>query len=188
MCLCAYVFMSNMNTRAHKHMNTSKGFTLVELVLVIALMGILAAVLGPALERAVRQYDLISSRKQTLAQARAAMDRMVKEIRLIQSSADVTDVSSSTSFQFQYPHGTAITYDLNSTNLRRNTVTLASPLSALTFSYFDSAGSATSVAANVRRVQILFTITAPHNNGSLTLQTSAYLRSTDTDYANLLIQ
>lgn len=178
---------TSLRTHAFKDL---KGFSLVELILVIALMGILGAVLGPGLSNAVREYDIIWSRRQTLAQSRAAIDRMVQEIRLIQSSADVLNVSSSTSFQFEYPDGTAITYSLSGSNLLRNTDILASSLTALTFSYFDSAGVATSTAANVRRVRINFTITAPGSHGSLTLGTDAFIRTTGgiTHYDNFAIQ
>lgn len=161
----------------------------MELVLVIAMLGILAAVLGPALNRAVRGYDIVWSRRAALAQARSAMDRMAQEIRLIQSSADVLNVSSSTSFQFEYPDATSITYSLSSTNLLRNTDILASNITALEFRYFDSAGVATATAVNVRRVQITFTITAG-SYGTLTLGTHAFIRTTGaiTHYDNFAIQ
>ncbi len=160
-----------------------KGFTLVELVLVIALLGILGAVLGPGLSSAIKGFDTVWSRKQTLAQARAAMDRMVREIRLIQSSADVVNVSTSTSFQFEYPDGTAITYDLNSTNLRRNTDTLASNVTSLSFSYYNEQGNTTATASAVRSVGIQLGMDVPGDHGTLTLRTRTFLRNTGNNYA-----
>lgn len=167
---------------------SAKAFTLTELVLVIAMMSILAIGMGPPLIRAVQQYDIVWSRREALAQARAAMDRMVKEIRLIESSADVVTVSASDSFQFEYPNGTAITFDKNGTDLRRDSDVLAENVSALEFKYYDSSGSETSTAANVRRIQITLTLDAQHNHGSLTLRTNVFLRNTGNNYDDFSIQ
>lgn len=154
-----------------------RGFTIVELVLVIALLGIEAFVLGPPLAVAVKEYVLVSSRRQTLAEAKSAMDRMVKEIRLIPSQAAVISVASPTAFQFQYPLGTAITYALNGTALERNGTALASNVGLLEFKYYDSAGAETAVASRVRTIQIRLTINAPSGSGTLPLQTTVFLRN-----------
>lgn len=168
-------------------MNNEKAFTLAELVLVIAMLGILAIGMGPPLIRAVQQYDLVWSRREALSQSRAAMDRMIKEIRLIRSSDDVLDVSSSTSFQFNDLDGNATTFDKNTTNLRRNSDVLAENISEFEFKYYDSAHSETSTAANVRLIQITLTIDAQHNHGPLTLRASVFLRNTGNNYDDFAI-
>lgn len=160
-----------------------RGFTIVELVLVIALLGIEAFVLGPPLAAAVKEYVLVSSRRQTLAEARSAMDLMVKEIRLLPLGG-VTDVTSPTSFQFQYPLGTPITYALNGTTLERNGIALASNVGLLEFKYYNAAGTETAINANVRSVQIRLTINAPSNSGTLPLMTTVFLRNTGAMYNN----
>lgn len=171
-------------TRRHK----KNGFTLVELVLVIALMGILAFALAPALITGVRSYDIVWSRRQVLAEGRVAMDRMVKEIRLIESSSDVIATNSPAEFDFEYPNGTSIAYSLDGTDLKRNTDVLASDVTALEFKYFDSTGSETSTEADVRRVQVTLTIDAPGNHGDLTLRTNVFLRNTGNSYESFSIQ
>ncbi len=160
------------------------GFTLVELVLVIAMLGILAAVLGPGLGTALRSYQVVLARRATLAQARAGMDRIVHEIRLIGRPSDILNVSSSTSFQFEYPNNNAITYSLSGTNLLRNSDVLASPVSALEFKYYRASGAETATASLVQRVQITFTTTAPAGQGSLTLRTNVFLRALNDRYAD----
>lgn len=160
------------------------GFTLVELVLVIAMIGILGAVLGPGLGTALRGYDVIVSRRTTLAQARSAMDRIVHEIRLIGSPSDILDVSSSSSFQFEYPNNVSITYSLSGTDLLRDSDVLASPVSSLEFKYYRGSGAETATPSQVRRVQVTFTLTAPGSHGSLTLRTNVYLRALSDRYAD----
>ncbi|MDO8493732.1 MAG: type II secretion system protein [Deltaproteobacteria bacterium] len=167
---------------------TDKGFTLVELVLVIAMLGVLGFVLGPGLGAALRGYDTVWSRRQVLSHGKEAMDRMAREIRLIESSADVVSVGSSSQFQFEYPNGTLIVYDRSGTNLRRNSDVLAQNVSALQFQYYDEAGNTTSTAANVRRVQIQLTLDAAGGHGSLTLRTSVFLRNTGNNYDGYALQ
>jgi prepilin-type N-terminal cleavage/methylation domain-containing protein len=161
-----------------------RGFTVVELVMVIALLAIEAFMLGPPLTAAVKEYALVASRRQALAEARTAMDRMVKEIRLIPSSAAVVSVASPTNFQFQYPLGTAITYSLNGTTLERNGIALASNVGVLQFKYYDSSGSETANPANVNRVMIWLTTNVASGGGTLPLATTVFLRNTGNEYGN----
>lgn len=160
-----------------------RGFTLVELVLVIALLAIEALILGPPLATAVKEYVLVSSRRQVLAEARSAMDRMVKEVLLIPLGG-VTNVASPTSFQFQYPLGTLITYALDGTTLKRNGVDLASNVGLLEFKYYNAAGIETAINANVRRIQLRLTINSPSATGTLPLTTSVFLRNMGSMYTD----
>jgi len=160
-----------------------KGFTLIELVLSIALIGIMAFAIGPGLAAGVKSYDLITTRKQMLGSSRAGMDRMVREIRLIPGSAQVTSIGAS-SFQFQYPAGTSITYSLSGTNLMRNSDILISDVSALTFTYYGETDVVTATAASVRSVGIQFTSTGHGSIPSYTLRTRVFLRNTGNNYAN----
>lgn len=164
------------------------GFTLVELILAVALMGILAALLGPPLTAAVRAYAVITTRSAALSDARTAMDRMEKEIRLISSSADILDVSSSTRFQFSYPSGTIITYDQSGTDLRRNGAAMVGNVTALSFKYYDATGGDALSAATLRRVQIELSLTLPGSAGTLLLRTNAFIRNVGNNYHGFIIQ
>lgn len=161
-----------------------RGFTLVELVLVMGIMGIQAFMLGPPIITAVKQYDLVWSRRQALAEARSAADRMVKEIRLIPSSAAVISIASPTQFQFQYPLGNTITYELDGTSLERNGAMIAPNVSFLEFKYYDAAGLETVTRALVRTIQIRLTLNARSNHGTVPLTTTVFLRNLGNNYGN----
>lgn len=161
-----------------------RGFTIVELVLVMGILGIQALILGPPIITAVKQYTLVSSRRQALAEAQSAMDRMVKEIRLIPSSAAIIDISSPTQFQFQYPLGTTITYSLSGTTLQRNGATQAPNVATLDFSYYDAAGLATVTLTAVRTIQIRLILNAPSSQGTVPLTTTVFLRNLGSNYGN----
>lgn len=165
-----------------------RGFTLVEFVLAIAMIGILGAVLGPGLGRAIRGYNIVQARRATLAQARAAIDRIVHEIRLIQGANAILNISSSSSFQFEYPNNNAITYSLSGGNLMRNSDILADNVPSLNFQYFRGSGATTTTPSQVRRVRIQFAINAPNSQGGLTLATHVYLRALHDRYENFAHQ
>lgn len=167
---------------------TPHGFSLVELVLVITFIGILSLVLGAVVNRGVKSYDLLWSRRTNVAKAQVAMDRMVMEMRLIERPSDILDISSATKFQFEYPNNTVITYELVGTNLLRNSDILASGIQALDFQYFTANGTVTTNPITVRRVQVQLTATAPADHGTLTLQSYAIIRSGMDHYDAFAIQ
>ncbi len=160
-----------------------KAFTLIEFVLVIAILGVTSVLLGPAVTSIVRGYDTVASRRFTLSESRAGMDRMVREIRLIPGSAQISTIAS-TNFQFQYPIGTSIAYSMNGSNLLRNSDVLISNVSALAFTYYDEGANITANMNNVRSVEIQFTVNSSGSNGSYTLRTRVFLRNTGNNYAN----
>lgn len=160
-----------------------RGFTLIEFVIVIALVGVLGAVLASGLPAAIQGYDLVWSRRLTVADARSGMQRMVSEIRLIPGSAQILSVGA-TNFQFQYPIGTPITYSLSSGDLLRNSDILVESVSSLTFSYFDETGAITAIPAAVHLVGINLTVDSPGNISNFDLRTKIFIRNTGNDYVN----
>lgn len=153
-----------------------RGFTAVELVLSIAILGVLGLALGPGLSNAVQSYSLISTRRMGVAETRAAMERMAREIRLIPGRSQVSLITSS-SFQFQYPTGTSITYSLSGTNLMRNSDVLLANVSALTFTGYTETGGTTTNESGIRSIGITITTTMPY-----TLRTRVFLPNTGNYY------
>lgn len=108
---------------------------------------------------------------------------MVREIRLIPGQAQVTTTTAS-SFTFQYPTGTSITYSRTGTNVMRNSDILMNNVTALAFTYYDQAGNTTTTAANVRSVRIQLTATTADGTSSLTVRTRVFIRNTGNYYLN----
>lgn len=68
-------------------MRRLEGFSLVELVMVIVILGILAAFVGPVLFNAMRSYEGIQKSTNTNASIRYAMERVAREMRDIRRQA-----------------------------------------------------------------------------------------------------
>lgn len=160
-----------------------RGFTLVELVLTIAILGIMVGTLAPWMINTMKGYDLITTRRQMLSQARAGFERMMLEILLIPGRPQVITTGNS-SFTFQYPVGTNITYSLSGTNLMRNQDVLVQNVTALSFVYYDQAGNTTTTAANVRSVKAQISVTTTNAAQPLTIMTRVFIRNTGNNYAN----
>ncbi len=154
-----------------------RAFTIVEMILAIGILGVMGMAIAPGLETSIRSYAMMTGERQNTADIQAAVSRMVREIRQIPGSAYVTTLGAS-SFTFQFPAGTSITYSLSGTNLMRGSDILASNISALAFAYYDAAGSTTSTPANVKRVQLQVT-----SSTGLVIRTQIFLLNTSTYYS-----
>jgi type II secretory pathway pseudopilin PulG len=158
------------------------GFSMVELVLVIAMLGIAGSMIAPGFMASIKSYNFFNLRAQALSQARAGMDRLVSEARLIPSQSSIVGIAA-TNFQFQYPAGTAISYNLNGTNLRRNTDNIIQNISSLSFTYYNEAGTVTASTSSVRSVGMQFSITPP-GGSTYTLRSRIFLRNTGNLYGS----
>ncbi len=166
-----------------KRINKLFGFTAVELLVTIVILGIVGVALAPGLGTAVQQYYIVLNSRQIVSAMSAGVDRIAREIRLIPGSAQISNIAAS-NFQFQYPTGTNITYSLSGTNLLRNSDVLIPNVTSLTFTYYDQTGAVTSVIANVRSVRFQVTATAPASTQGVTIQTQIFMSNTGNDYEN----
>lgn len=64
-----------------KFQMNNKGFSLIEMVMVIILLGVIAAVGAMVLLEGVDSWVAVEHRKEAMDEARMAMERMVREIR-----------------------------------------------------------------------------------------------------------
>ncbi len=142
------------------------GFSLIEMIMVIIVLGVIAAVAAPALSNAFRAYFTGKDIAETDWQARAALERMSRELRTVRSPADLV-ITSGSDLSFTDIDGNVIRYCLGAVgtcpgaagNLMRNSQSLASGVSGLTLSYLTRAGAATGVAAQVFYIVTGFTLT-----------------------------
>jgi prepilin-type N-terminal cleavage/methylation domain-containing protein len=161
-------------------MKNKNGFTLIELVIVIVIIGIAASIIGTMLLGVVKAWTFKFNRNDILWDGRLALDRMTREIRTIKTSTNVTTANSS-QFRFTDTGNKDITYSLSSTNLNRTEGAtanlLAADVSSLSFTYYNSSDTAipspsvSPAVTDIRRVRINLTLTK--NGQNVYLQSDA---------------
>lgn len=147
---------------------SQKGFSLIELIITIVIMGIISVVVGKILLQGYKTFITSQNISDADWQGLMALESITNDIHNIRSAADIITISAST-FSFVDMTGTTVTYTLSGSNLQRNSLTVASGMSALTFSYLDKNGSVTASAAAVRYITI--SVTAVQNTMSLAFST-----------------
>jgi prepilin-type N-terminal cleavage/methylation domain-containing protein len=157
-------------------MRSDKGFTLIELVITIVIIGIIAYVAAQALSSGTRAFFSVDFRKEALDQSRISMERMMREIRMLRDSSSVV-ASSSTQFSFTDVNGVAVDFNWVNPNITRNGNTLAENISELSFGYLRSDGTVDAAfsAANTKRIRISMVATVYGEN--VQLQSEAFLRN-----------
>jgi prepilin-type N-terminal cleavage/methylation domain-containing protein len=128
-----------------------KGFTLIEIVMVIVILGVIGAFTFQFVAHGVQAFKKSSTRKDLYDQGRLALERMVRELR---DAKEVTgSAGSSITFKKAHPAQAAdnteeIKFELNGTNLERvgdpsgtpATAVLASNVSSFTVTYGGGGG------------------------------------------------
>ena len=148
-------------------LSKENGFTLLEAVLVIVIVGILAVVIGTPLIQGSLAWRDVSTRKDATQQARLGMDRMVRELRNVQATAAGTpnfnEFTAAPCVRFTDFSGTVIAFRLNGTNIERATgaITCASAgtslvpnVTSFTMTCYNGANAvvACSTASAIRRM------------------------------------
>jgi len=118
-----------------------KGFTIIELIMVIVVIGILAWVGVASLLSGVDTWGFFSQRKEILTDARMALDMMSREMRIVKNSTSVT-TANSTDFQFIDTGNTTVRYYLDSAIIKRTedgtTNNLLDNVNNFGFGYYNS--------------------------------------------------
>jgi type II secretory pathway pseudopilin PulG len=147
-----------------------RGWSLMELVLVIVILGTLGVFVGPLLLNAVTAYDKTHASVVTLAKQRYAMERMVREIRDIRrtpadtASFDIS-VFTATGLTFFKTDGTEVALALSGSNVTLGytgtaTATLTDQVGGLSLAYYLQDGTTTAgvTAANMAFVEVSLTL------------------------------
>ena len=160
------------------------GFTLIEIILVLVIIGILAGILIEPFRQGVKSYIGIETRADLTSQAREATVRIVREMRNIQKKAnDKPNITSAdaTSITFVDNRGITISFSLSGSTVLRDTNILADKLSSLDFRYFKGDNTALTTfplsAADLDDVRrILVILTLQENTETVTMTGQAFLR------------
>jgi type II secretory pathway pseudopilin PulG len=99
-----------------------RGFTLAQILIACALLGIALAAVTIVVERGVRQASITTYKSEVQQNARVALEMMAREIR---ESRDALSAATASSITFTDPTGGVITYTIDGNNaLTRNGVIL----------------------------------------------------------------
>jgi type II secretory pathway pseudopilin PulG len=140
-----------------------RGFTLAQILIACALLGLALAAVAIVVERGVRQASITTYKSEVQQNARVALEMMAREIR---ESRDALTAATASSITFTDPLGAVITYTIDGTNaLTRNGVAVIGGLRNLVtqpqlplFAYRDVndavLASPVGTPANVYRVNI----------------------------------
>lgn len=157
-----------IETRArHQSRIGHSGFTLIEFIATLVILGILAAAAAPMLSSGVRAYDATHASLSTLNKLRYAAERMVREIREVRrdpADPSVYDIGLMTaaSFQFTKSDGVEVSIDrpaqvrlAYSTPPVAPAPTLSDQVDMIEFKYFKADGiTETASKSEVAFVQI----------------------------------
>ena len=155
----------SMQAKRH-HYRFAVGFSLLELIMVMVVLGIVAAVAAPFLSASFQSYFTGKDISETDWQARVALERMSRELRSVRAPADLI-ITSANDITFTDVDGNSTRYCRGTVGgcpgaageLTRNNQPLATGISALTFSFLTRTGAVTAVAANVFYITVAFTAT-----------------------------
>lgn len=163
-----------------------RGFTLIEMVMVIVVLGILAGLTAPIFSQGLTAARLTTENLNTLAKLRYATERLAREIRQVNHNGASYDVStmSATSLVFTKADTTSTTVSVISAG---GNVTLAysSPavsgvltdeVSSFGFAYYDSNGVTTASTTDLAFVEISLTLQNATTGGTYSQRTRIALR------------
>jgi prepilin-type N-terminal cleavage/methylation domain-containing protein len=158
--------------------NTNMGFTILEMVVSLAIMSILAAVIVTGIVQAVNGFIFVTGTQAVVENAELAMLRLTKELAVTQKSTITGNAASLTFSSLHTGANATYTALLSNSQLilrdnNNNNYVLANNISALSFAYYDSYNGTpnTTWAATRRIVHISITVSGP-NNALLIFSTS----------------
>jgi len=178
----------------NKQNRCQAGYTLVELMVAVALTGIVTIAIYKSYISVSVGYDVQDQVVEVQQNARVAMDRMVRDIRMAGCDPELNDVPGFANIENSNIHftmditggvggasdgdvddfGEDVTYSLVGENLTKVDTTGGSAqvvignVSALRFIYYDTNGAITSALANVRAVQIALLVRATNEDYAFT--------------------
>ena len=127
-----------------------KGFTIIELIIVIVITGIISGIFGMLIIQVIDVYSFVTVREDVLSEVELAMERMVREMRQIQKAAQAIEViylADISEFQFVDIHNDITGFKRDGSDLRRIEFSerdvvqyndlLADGISILEFKYWD---------------------------------------------------
>lgn len=166
----------------------SRGFTLIEMTMVIVILGVLAAATAPLVANSFRAYETNQSNLVTLTKLRYATERIAREVREVNfngTNYQFSTMSPNTlSFTKNDAASTVVTITGSApplVTLQYSTpamsATLTNQVTSLQFQYFDiNDNSAGVTSTTVAYVDVVLTLNDP-NSGAAVQRTRIALRN-----------
>ncbi len=156
-----------------------KAYTLMEIVISVAIAGIVAGVFAIVINAGMENWFLLKGQKRIMMETRAAMQRMLREIRITRDTSDTGILNfTSTRYRFRDINNNTIDYQRDGSDLERNNRVLLENLAAsggLEFVYLDASGETTAVRGNIRSVRV--TLIVQEGDNRVRLRSAASIRN-----------
>lgn len=141
-----------------------KGFTLIEIVVVLLLVGLVTAVVGLSVVKMVNNFFFARTNADTLLKGQIAMARMVKELNNVRivSAASATSITFTS---YRDANTRTISWGGSGTNLLLNGDTLTDDVDDFSLAYYDTFDGAaqTTWAATRRMIEITLSVKGAEN-------------------------
>ncbi len=157
-----------------KKQSDQKGFTLIEMILTITLLGILSLPLAYAFTESVRDFSVTADQVRLSQDARQAM-QVIKEDLVSMSQGGVSQLTAH-SIHFQSKAGTSTNYQLTGTTLQQGNLTLLTNVQNFDLTFYDQNGAITQTPGQVRRIRVSLGVNSPSNNNTVTISTDVFPR------------
>lgn len=163
----------------------NRGFTIIELVMTIVIMGILATMSWPVMDSSLRAYTELTETTDTLGKLRYAMERMAREVRETDHNGSnfvITTMTAGT-LSFTKRDGTTVTLTSSGGNATLQysnpsvTSTLTDQVNSLAFAYYQSDGS-TAATGNTDISFVQISLTLEEDGNTYPQRTRIALRNT----------
>lgn len=165
-------------------MNGHRGFTLVEIIIAIVIIGIIGGIAALIITQGVRAFSDEQSRSDVHYQARLGMERMARDIKLIRRCSDIAGMANpSAALSFTDINDVPVVFSLAGTDLMRNADVLARNVTALQFNFIDGAGAVPvaptcgAAAADTWMIEAQMTVTDPRTAEWLDIRTRVHPRN-----------
>jgi len=163
----------------------SGGFTLVEMVMAIVLLGVLAAVGSTMIADTANTTRITNSSLTSLSQARYAVERMAREIREVQNVSGTYTIPTRTLTNMVFTKNDGVVVNINNSgvNLTLGSSTLTNQVDTAAtppfeLRYLNITGGPSADNIDIRFVEITLNVKNPDTGVASTQRTRVALRNT----------